>query len=155
MKKSKWSRRIFDMVDWEAHGLAFRHLSHQQKITTTKLLHQLINTDRQNHLYYGDSTLCPCCKLEEETFIHVLSCADGSTANHHDLAQAQLTSSLNHIGTPKQIIEAIEHGFKNWLHPIHPVRAPMAGQLGSIVALLMIAFHEQFHDIGWLHLQLG
>jgi hypothetical protein len=31
----------------------------------------------------------------------------------------------------------------------------MAGRLGVVAALLTTAFHEQFYDIGWLHLQLG
>jgi hypothetical protein len=62
MKKSKWSHRIFDMVDWDSHSLAFHRLSCQRKISTAKLIHQLLNTNRQNHIYYGDSPTCPCCK---------------------------------------------------------------------------------------------
>jgi hypothetical protein len=155
MKKSKLPRRIFDMINWEAHSLAFRRLSRQQKISTAKIVHQLINTNRQNHIYYNDSPLCPCCKLDDETFLHVFSCPDGSATSHRTLAQKQLISTLKNIGTPQQIVDAIDHGFQHWIHPAQPVRSSMAGRLGVVAALLTTAFHEQFYDIGWLHLQLG
>lgn len=48
LKKTGWTSHVFDMVNWEAHGMAFQCLSRQQKISAAKLLHQLINTNRQN-----------------------------------------------------------------------------------------------------------
>jgi hypothetical protein len=143
------------MIDWDSHGLAFRRLSRQRKISTAKLIHQLINTNRQNNLYYGDSTTCPCCKQIEESFLHVLSCSAVSAIAHRSSALSHLLSSLKQIGTPPKIITAFEHGFQHWMASSTRIHAPTAGQLGSTAALLTTAFHEQFHDIGWLHLQLG
>ncbi len=155
MKKSKWPCRIFDMINWQAHSLAFCRLSRQQKISIAKIVHQLINTNKQNHIYYKDSPLCPCCKLENETFLHVFSCPDRSATSHRTLALKQLTLAFKNIGTPQQIVDAIDHGFRHWIHPTQPVRSPTAGRLGAVAALLTTAFQEQFYDIGWLHLQLG
>jgi ribonuclease HI len=155
MKKSKWPHRIFDMINWEAHSLAFRRLSRQQKISIAKIVHQLINANKQNHIYYNDSPLCPCCNLDDKTFLHVFSCPDKSATSHRTLAQKQLIFALKNIGTPQQIVDAMEHGFRHWINPTQPVRSPTAGRLGAVAALLTTAFHEQFYDIGWLHLQLG
>jgi hypothetical protein len=112
------------MIDWDSHGLAFRRLSRQRKISTAKLIHQLINTNRQNNLYYGDSPTCPCCKHIEESFLHVLSCSDVSAIAHRSSALSHLLSSLKQIGTPPKIITAFEHGFQHWMASSTRIHAP-------------------------------
>jgi hypothetical protein len=93
LKKTSWTPRVFAMVHWEAHGIAFWRLFWQQKISTAKLLHQLINTNRQNRMYYGTSDLCPCCWAQEETFHHLLSCPDTAMADCQSKALHTLLST--------------------------------------------------------------
>jgi hypothetical protein len=33
-----------------------------------------VNTNQQNHLYYGTGNVCPCCQNSEETLEYVLTC---------------------------------------------------------------------------------
>jgi hypothetical protein len=80
LRKTKWMRRTFDRVDCNAHHSAFKKLTVFQKISTTKLIHNLANTNRQNYLYYSASPLCPGCLIKEETFEHVLICDHLPTA---------------------------------------------------------------------------
>jgi hypothetical protein len=47
LKKTKWSRREFDMVHWDAHEKAFKRLTRHQQIATAKLIHNLANTNQQ------------------------------------------------------------------------------------------------------------
>lgn len=125
--------------------LCFLQISRQQKIMTAKLIHQLVNTNWQSHIYYGDSDLCPCCAVDEETFRHVLSCPAETTASHRSLALSTLLISLKQIGTPSSITEAIAHGFHSWPAAPHTwVHALTAGQLGSTAAHLTIAFMNNF-----------
>jgi hypothetical protein len=98
---------------------------------------------------------CPGCKQSKESFLHVLSCCDTLAMDHRSSALSHLLSSLKQIDTPTKIIAALEHGFQHWITPPTSIHAPSAGQLGSSAALLRSAFHTQFYDIGWLHLQLG
>jgi hypothetical protein len=90
------------MVDWEAHGLAFRCLSRQQKIFTAKLIHQLMNTNRQNLIFYGHSHLCPCCGEEEETLAHLLACRmTNARIKHLDMLQTSLNQNRHPSSPPR------------------------------------------------------
>jgi hypothetical protein len=64
-------------------------------------------------------------------------------ANNQSLALSTLLSSLKQIGTP------------SFPGPLHRTLGLTTGQLGSTMTLLTKAFHEQCHNIGWLHFQQG
>jgi hypothetical protein len=159
IKKGKWSQPTFDLINWEAHGSAFRCLTRDKQISTAKLIHQLNNTNRQNHLYYNTSATCPCCQEHEETCEHVLTCLADDVHSHREEATQELATSLTKLATPSPVVEAILHGTRAWINydPHHPrhIRAPVAGSLRAADVLLTSAFHEQFHTIGWFHLFLG
>jgi hypothetical protein len=68
-----------------------------------------------------------------------------------------LIKSLRAIQIPDPVIEAIQHGFHQWLlnRDSTQVRALTAGSLRGPDAVLTSAFLEQFRDIGWYQLCLG
>jgi hypothetical protein len=105
-------------VDWEVHSQAFKQLSRFQRIGTSKLIHNLSNTNRQNKLLYGQSDLCPGCGENEETFEHVLQCSHAPTALVRTAALSGLEQSLIAIATPKKVSEVILGGFRDWLDQI-------------------------------------
>jgi hypothetical protein len=72
------------MVDWKARRRAFTRLTKFQQLSVTKLIHNLAITNRQNHLFYGTSNLCPGCQLEEETFEHVIRCSLPATVQFRE-----------------------------------------------------------------------
>jgi hypothetical protein len=72
MRKAQLPVAVFNLINWTAHGKAFKCLTRQQQIHTSKLVHQLVHTNWQNHLFYGQDKTCPLCPSAEESFIHVL-----------------------------------------------------------------------------------
>jgi hypothetical protein len=157
MRKANWSPQVFRKVHWDAHERAFRRLHRYAQHSTAKLVHGLVNTNRQNHLYYGHSSLCPICNSEEETLSHVFSCAAPAAASHRLKSLEDLRKTLISISTPEPVVAAIQHGFQQWCQETsrQHARALTAGSLRGPDAVLTSAFHEQFRDIGWYQLCLG
>ena len=155
--KAKWSRETFLKVHWDAHERAFSRLSRTRQYSTAKLIHNLVNTNKQNSLYYGSTALCPICSEAEESLPHVLTCSHTDAINHREKALGNLKATLQAIATPWPIIDAILCGFSIWTKDptTTQARAPTAGSLRGPDAILTTAFREQFHEIGWYHMCLG
>jgi hypothetical protein len=144
------------MVDWQAHRRAYTRLTKFQELSITKLIYNLANTNRQNSLFYGTSNLCPGCQWEEETFEHVLRCSLPATVPFREEQLEVLSSNLQGIHTPEQVVITIMHGFRVWLTPMSLTsRAATVGSLKGQDILLTTAYHEQLHSIGWYQLSLG
>jgi len=159
LSKTKWTMAVFNRVDWDSHHRAFRRLTRFQRISTTKMVHNLMNTNRQNSLLYGTSNSCPGCAAQEETFEHVIRCQFGLTTIARIDSLSQLENKLKHIGTPLPVIQVIMGGFKDWLDPHFPAGArSRPGTFGSILpadVLLTQAYSDQYHTIGWYQFCLG
>lgn len=124
-----------------------------------KLIHNLVNTNKQNNKYYGTSPLCPSCNIEIETMAHVLTCQSPGAAANRAQALSILQADLAAINTPSQVIDAINHGTLEWertqRQPHTSVHAKTRGSLQGPDMLLTMAFTDQFQNIGWLHLLMG
>jgi len=157
MKKANISERVFDLINWEAFGTSFRRFTRNRKIHISKLVHQLLNTNKQNNMYYGSSSLCPCCQVEIETFSHVFKCKSPSASHHRTMALESLQKKLKNIHTPENMVIALLHGITQWTTevPIAQVRALTMESLQASNVVLTSAFAEQYHSIGWLQLLLG
>ncbi len=159
IKKTNWSHSTFDLIHWNAHGSVFKQLTKALQISTAKIIHQLANTNRQNHLYYKTSPTCPCCQEAEETFEHVLLCPAEAVTIHREIALQDLTTSLEKLATPPPVVEVIIHGTLSWLNhsqgDTRSVRAQVAGSLRAADILLTSAFQEHYHTVGWFQLFLG
>jgi hypothetical protein len=154
-----WNINIFNRVDWDSHHRAFRRLTRFQRISVTKLVHQLSNTNRQNKLLYDKPDMCPCCGTQEETFQHVLKCTSASTQSARQEALLRLEKLLVTIGTPALVISVIMGGFRDWLDPAFQEtrrsRPATFGSLRPVDILITQAYTEQFHSIGWYQFCLG
>jgi len=131
LQKTKWTRLIFQKVHWDAHECAFCRLPRYSQHSTAKMIHRLVNTNRQNHIYYGKPPLCPICNQEEETLRHVFSCPSLEAVQHHQNRLEDLKKTLTGISTPPPVIEAIAHGLVSWCQDPHcqHIRALTAGSL--------------------------
>jgi hypothetical protein len=133
--------------------MAIKCLTRSQQITVAKLIHNLANTNVQNHRYYNKSPKCPCCTIVDETLDHVLSCTSAAATEHRKKALHELQQDLQLINTPIEVRDAISHGISLWLirqtEPNSNVRALTAGSHKGTDMLLTMAFNEQFHTIGW------
>lgn len=157
MRKANWTRSTLNKIHWDAHERAFKRLPRYSQHSTAKMIHGLLNTNRQNHIYYGQSPLCPICQLEEETIQHVYTCSHPAAAQFRQNSLEELQQNLRNISTPSPVIEAILHGFTEWEQDptSHDIRALTAGSLRGPDAVLTSAFHEQLRDIGWLQFCMG
>jgi hypothetical protein len=157
IKKAGWTPQIFASIHWDAHERAFKQLPRFYQYSTAKLCHGLVNTNHQNHLYYGQSPLCPICSQEDETMVHVFTCSYPRAMCHRQTRLAELCNDLETAGTPLPVVQAVRHGFTKWESDptLRPVRALTAGSLRGADAVLTSAFREQFTFIGWYHLCLG
>jgi len=157
MRKAGWDRRVFNLVHWDAHEKSFKRLPRYSRHSPSKILHGLVNTKRQNHLFYETSPLCPICQLAEETMQHLFSCPHSSAVAHRNQCLDKLYHTLTTAQTPEPLLDSLRYGFQTWFSntPSTLVRAPTAGSLWGPDAVLATAFHEQYHTLGWYHLCLG
>jgi len=159
LRKTGWSKSTFNRVDWDSHHRAFRRLTRFQRISTTKLVHNLMNTNRQNNLFYGMSNSCPGCNNHEETLEHVLRCSYGPTVVVRQDGLKQLENRLKTMGTPPPVIKVIMEGFSDWMDPQFPAarrsRPSTFGSLNPTDILLTQAYSDQYHTIGWFQFCLG
>ena len=98
--KYDWSSSTFYAIDWEhvEHSLQKR-FSRSKNIfsRTVKFMFDIQNTGRQKKkfslisiLVPTTSDLCPCCKTQEETIMHLCQCTDAAMQN-------LLTNELNDL----------------------------------------------------------
>jgi hypothetical protein len=151
--RTNWTPRIFSSVNWEAHRRAFQWLTKDQQIPIAKLIHQQANTNRQNHLFYKTSPLCPCCQTEDETFEHLLTCSSPEPALHRTQAMEQLKAILVTINTPEKVTKALLLGIQQWIDKTSSY-APTFGSLSGLDILLADTWSDQ-RCIGWYNLCLG
>jgi hypothetical protein len=92
----------------------------------------------------------------DETLPHLLSCASPGSSQHQTTALSELQKDLKALNTPQEVVDAIAHGMIVWTNPQQgeqvQVHALTAGSLRGPDVLLMTAFSEQFHSIGWFQL---
>jgi hypothetical protein len=134
IKTAKWSASVFNLIDRAGLKRAFTTLTWHQKISTSKLIHGLANTNRQNRLHYNTTDSCPCCDSSEEIFEHILTCPSLEMTTAQDLLLKQLDTNLNQLSMIPPVIHTILLGFSSWLHsPQSRVRPPMAGSFHYII----------------------
>jgi len=130
--------------NWDTHECAFHRLPCYSQHSTSKMIHRLVNTNQQNHMYYGKSPLCPICNQEEETLRPVFSCPSLEAVQQCQNRLEALKKTLTGISTPPPVIDAIVHGLTSWCQDPHlqHIRVLSAGSLQGPDAVLTSAFHE-------------
>lgn len=105
IKKTQWTKHIFQMVHWDGHEQAFIRLPQFQHHSTDKVVHSLLNTNCQNHLYYGAPNTCPICDQLEETMSHVLTYSHKMAVTCQDVTLKTLETTLKNSYTPVPVID--------------------------------------------------
>ncbi len=99
MKNTGWTLSQFKEINWLAQERAFLSLGHFHQISICKLVHNLICTNNTQKRYYGKPDLCPRCEVGSESMSQLLCCPSKYSSNHRRIAQEELVSQLNNIGT--------------------------------------------------------
>jgi ribonuclease HI len=158
-REAKWNRSIFDKVDWESFGLAFRSLPRGKQISYSKIANGIINVNTQNSRFYGTSAACPCCQLHQETITHLLTCENEASASHREKAKTILFQQLAKIRTPPRLCQILRQGLDQWEASTKDtgitMRASTSGSVHPVDIALTQAYRSQSYEIGWEHLFRG
>ena len=75
--KNDWDKCIFDTVNWQAHGKAFKQ-SLPKRVHLTKFIHDALPTHHQANLMDGGTRRCLACKTCDEMADHILRCSENA-----------------------------------------------------------------------------
>jgi len=112
LRDTKWSEETFNLVDWAAHHSALLLLPRTRRIAVSKLIHGLWNVNRQNAIYYQESSACPYCP-DTETMQHLFCCTSAPAVAIRTDATRTLSTTLKAISTS----EKLSAGIISLLHP--------------------------------------
>ena len=142
-KQENWTVTQFGQVDWLAHSYAFNNAWSTKRITLSKLVHKLLNTNEQNRKFYGKNDTCPCCLCHPETFLHVLICSSPDVVAFRQGPQDILWKQLSLIDTPDDILQAIQLGIAH----LGTVRDDYESI--NFSSSFISAAHQQQTNLGW------
>jgi hypothetical protein len=114
-RDNNWTESQFSTIDWPSYKCALRKLPRSQRISISKLSHQLWNTNRQNKQYYNYSNLCPYCQQEEESILHVFTCKHPVANQNREEALQTTFHSLQSSGSPPMLLACIQSGLQQWI----------------------------------------
>jgi hypothetical protein len=103
MQKANGNHRVFDLTHWDAHERSFKRLPRFSQHSQAKLFHGLVNSNRQNHLLYGSTNLCPVCQAHEEALQKVFTCPHPDAHIHHQKQLDALYKTLEQAQTPDPV----------------------------------------------------
>ncbi len=146
---NQWAAQQFSMVDWVAYQRAFRKHPRAHRISIAKLSHSLWYTNKQNHRYYGETSLCPSCRLITEDVTHIFTCTQPDVVEARTSALA-IFKTIMRKSTPPSLHDSIFSGLDQWFtDPTLPdYLAPTAGSLLPQLQCITKAFQAQ-SSIGW------
>jgi hypothetical protein len=161
-KNTGWSEDQFYMVDWNALQAGLKGVSKVKLLSYCKLIHGILNTNEQNHKFYGSTSHCPHCKASVESFLHVVTCPCPTVTDYRSQQQDTLWKSLKALRTPQIILQYIQRGI-NSCDSMRPSESSSANQedsgstqsSGSYSAFSLAAFNEQSIHVGWDQLLRG
>jgi hypothetical protein len=164
-KNNHWTEDQFDMVDWAALNSCLKHYSRSRLLSRCKLLHGLLNTNKQNKKFYKSPTQCPHCCHPSESFWHVMSCNNPAVVTYRSEQQKILWRMLERLHTPTRIIEYLKMGITGvTLHSetySSSYSSTSATDHSSVQSssveedICQSAFYQQSQCIGWENLLRG
>ena len=106
-EKNKWSESTFEMVNWPAHGKAFRRFLHC-RVHLSKMLHECLPTFHQLNKFGGSHRNCPGCGHSDETRDHIIRCQGSPRAEWRRC----FWSAIDKFHTEYQTAPLLRHIFR-------------------------------------------
>jgi len=163
-KNARWSEVTFHKVDWSAMQSCMSRFSKVQQIAYGKLLHGLLNTNVQNNKFYNQSSLCPVCLAEPESFLHAVTCTHPETVQHRSTQQLSLWKALTGIQTPPAVLAAIRSviidevcdndSTLNYTASVHSSTSSRSAP-SAFESMIQAAVSQQITDLGREHFYRG
>ena len=146
----QWSQETMMKIDWHPFALHFKKLKSPQQVQHMKFIYDLQPLGHRRHKIAPVKTpilkLCPCCKKDDETPIHFLTCKSQRPARFKLLRQLRRTMCLSN---PHPSMDLLYSGITQWLqNPDEPPDIQVAKVPRHLQDLLQQALREQ-DEIGW------
>ena len=158
-RRETWDTDTLDDVDWYPLGTSLQKIFKSKKRTFARYVKFMIdmsNTSRQKHAFTSRSktkptveNLCPCCKAEEETTLHLFHCRHPAIRDELKRSFNILHDTLEKDEVPADVWLTIKMGIASYLNVPSP--APHPTQRASN---LERAYHRQT-KIGWNNFMKG
>jgi hypothetical protein len=151
------SNQVWNNVDMQSLGLAFKSLNTPSRHFTSKMIHGWLNTGHQRQKITKDplSSLCPCCHAADETFEHVLQCKSPLAIQAREKAQKPLMNlAKKSYSIPGKVLYA---ALSNWIKDGDAMTHPCLDRYDmrpGLRQLLQRALHNQ-EKIGWKYAMRG
>jgi hypothetical protein len=129
-----------------------------QQLSYCKLQHGLLNANLQNKKFYGKPDTCPCCQMQPESFLHVLTCNHTETSMNRYHQQEALWKALASLHTPPLVLSYIRKGILNCAkvdlsistsESIAQDSTASYDSLPDYVLFLNDAYNQKSTEIGW------
>ena len=152
------SDTVWENVDMQGLGIAFKSLDTSSRHFTSKMLHGWLNTGHQRKKITKDpnSSQCPCCQAPDETFEHILQCTAPLVVTARDKAQKKLSTfaKKSFSTTWKVLHEALCNWLKDGDKMKHPCLDKYYDMRPGLRQLLETALKNQ-DTIGWKYAMRG
>jgi hypothetical protein len=146
--KYRWSNKTWDSIDSEAIGRFQRTLPPAAQVAQVKFMHDQWHTGkvryRNARIKDPQLRLCPCCKLEEETAIHVLRCRM-NPEHHNGLKNFRRSMSPSE---PHPVFHLIKEGVAAWINGDTPYTPTFEQFPTKFHDRILAALNDQ-STIGW------
>jgi hypothetical protein len=113
--RNKWDEATFRTIDWEAHGRVIKK-NNRQRIHITKLVHDLVPTNKIIHRQDPNAQICPACQAREvEDRDHVLQCSQRSRTQWRAQFITALTVKGASMNSDPKLLCILTEGLHQWL----------------------------------------
>ncbi len=145
------SDKVWESIDMEGLGLAYRMLDLPSRLTTSKMIHGWNNTGHQRaKIHCNSSSKCPNCDEPEETQVHILRCpAHGVQAIRYTAMMKLRSSVVTRCGSSNTwhvMITCLQHWITHG-SPMDPQTLSLR-YTGSFKNHIVLAIRSQT-SIGW------
>jgi hypothetical protein len=152
------SHTVWENVDMQGLGLAFKSLDTPSRHFISKMLHGWLNTGHQRQKITKDpnSSHCPCCQAPNETFEHILRCSAPMVVKAREKSHKPLCTLARKSFSVT--LKVLHEGLSNWLKDgdkmSHPCLDKYYDMRPGLRTLIETALKNQ-DIIGWKYAMRG
>jgi hypothetical protein len=154
LEREDWTGITFDKIAWEAYGTAFRRLSRNRWIATSKACYNIWHTGVRHQYYYQEVRPCCMCRNPVEDWRHVLACPSLDAALNKAESRRLVKKSMQKWKLPNDFWITVKKGVLSYTENSKKAKdrpsrtTPFLTTFNSQINILKVAFQAQ-SEIGW------
>lgn len=146
--RNGWSAEVMQTINWDAHEMAIKK-SNQRRIHITKLVHDILPTNKVVHRNHVERQTCPICperRIEDRD--HIIRCQHPTRAQWRADTMTTLEKKCKDMKTNPGLTKVLLNGLDTWFQGGHQLEGDQFSP----------KFHRlirQQNQIGWRQLFSG